>query len=120
VTDAGLDPAFVRAELRRFLAEDIGSGDITTAWTVPAGKTAGAWIVAREACVVAGLPVAAAVFTELDAGVVAEAQDIDLCMLLGAGWPSHLGGITPYLDRVGVSERVTGQRFLPRGVASLL
>jgi len=73
VTDAGLDPAFVRAELRRFLAEDIGSGDITTAWTVPAGKTAGAWIVAREACVVAGLPVAAAVFTELDAGVVAEA-----------------------------------------------
>ncbi len=56
----------------------------------------------------------------LDDGVVAEAQDIDLCMLLGAGWPSHLGGITPYLDRVGVSERVTGQRFLPRGVASLL
>ncbi len=41
-------------------------------------------------------------------------------MLLGAGWPSHLGGITPYLDRIGVSERVTGQRFLPRGVASLL
>ena len=56
----------------------------------------------------------------LDDGVVAEAQDIDLCMLLGAGWPFHLGGITPYLDRVGVSERVTGQRFLPRGVASLL
>jgi len=40
-------------------------------------------------------------------------------MLLGAGWPFHLGGITPYLDREGVSERVTGQRFLPRGVASL-
>ena len=54
----------------------------------------------------------------LDEGVVAEAQDIDLCMLLGAGWPFHLGGITPYLDRTGTSERVTGQRFLPRGVAS--
>ena len=55
----------------------------------------------------------------LDEGVVAEAQDIDLCMLLGAGWPFHLGGITPYLDRTGVSERVTGRRFLPRGVASV-
>ncbi|MGW0502100.1 3-hydroxyacyl-CoA dehydrogenase NAD-binding domain-containing protein [Micromonospora sp. NPDC003241] len=55
----------------------------------------------------------------LDEGVVAEAQDIDLCMILGAGWPFHLGGVTPYLDRTGTSEKVTGQRFLPRGVASL-
>jgi 3-hydroxyacyl-CoA dehydrogenase/enoyl-CoA hydratase/carnithine racemase len=55
----------------------------------------------------------------LDEGVVAEAQDIDLCMILGAGWPFHLGGVTPYLDRTGTAERVTGQRFLPRGVASL-
>ncbi|HEV7653387.1 MAG TPA: 3-hydroxyacyl-CoA dehydrogenase family protein, partial [Mycobacteriales bacterium] len=52
-------------------------------------------------------------------GVVAQAQDLDLCMLLGAGWPFHLGGITPYLDRTGVSEKVTGQRFLPPGVASV-
>ena len=55
----------------------------------------------------------------LDEGVIAEAQDVDLCMLLGAGWPFHLGGITPYLDRTGVSERVSGSRFLPTGVASL-
>ncbi|MGH3244409.1 MAG: 3-hydroxyacyl-CoA dehydrogenase NAD-binding domain-containing protein [Spirillospora sp.] len=55
----------------------------------------------------------------LDEGVVAAPQDIDLCMILGAGWPFHLGGITPYLDRSGVSERVTGRRFLEPGVASL-
>ncbi|RJL34637.1 3-hydroxyacyl-CoA dehydrogenase NAD-binding domain-containing protein [Bailinhaonella thermotolerans] len=55
----------------------------------------------------------------LDEGVVAEAQDIDLCMILGAGWPFHLGGITPYLDRTGVAEQATGARFLPKGVASL-
>ncbi len=55
----------------------------------------------------------------LDEGVVAEAQDVDLCLLLGAGWPFHLGGITPYLDRTDVAEAVTGRRFLPRGVASL-
>ncbi|CAM5368922.1 3-hydroxyacyl-CoA dehydrogenase NAD-binding domain-containing protein [Streptomyces abikoensis] len=55
----------------------------------------------------------------LDEGVVAEAQDIDLCLITGAGWPFHLGGVTPYLDREGVAERVNGKRFLPRGVASV-
>ena len=55
----------------------------------------------------------------LDEDVVQGVQDIDLCMLLGAGWPFWLGGISAYLDRTGVSEQVTGSRFLPRGVASL-
>ncbi|MDY0815243.1 3-hydroxyacyl-CoA dehydrogenase NAD-binding domain-containing protein [Kitasatospora purpeofusca] len=55
----------------------------------------------------------------LEEGVVAEAQDIDLCMITGAGWPFHLGGITPYLDREGISERVNGKRFLAPGVASV-
>ncbi|RZU32294.1 3-hydroxyacyl-CoA dehydrogenase NAD-binding domain-containing protein [Blastococcus saxobsidens] len=55
----------------------------------------------------------------LDEGVVQAVQDIDLCMVLGAGWPFWLGGISAYLDRTGVSEKVTGSRFLPEGVASL-
>jgi 3-hydroxyacyl-CoA dehydrogenase/enoyl-CoA hydratase/carnithine racemase len=55
----------------------------------------------------------------LDEGVVQAVQDIDLCMLLGAGWPFWLGGISAYLDRAGVSEKVTGARFLPKGVAAL-
>jgi 3-hydroxyacyl-CoA dehydrogenase/enoyl-CoA hydratase/carnithine racemase len=55
----------------------------------------------------------------LDEGVVAEAQDIDLCLITGAGWPFHLGGITPYLDREGVSQRVNGKPFLEPGVASV-
>ena len=55
----------------------------------------------------------------LDEGVVAEVQDIDMCMILGAGWGFHLGGISPYLDRSGVAESVTGHRFLARGVASV-
>ena len=52
-------------------------------------------------------------------GVVAAPMDVDLCLFLGAGWPFHLGGITPYLDREGVSERILGRRFLPAGVASV-
>jgi 3-hydroxyacyl-CoA dehydrogenase/enoyl-CoA hydratase/carnithine racemase len=54
----------------------------------------------------------------LDEGVVAGPEDIDLCMILGAGWPMFLGGITPYLDRVGASERVNGKRFHAPGVTS--
>jgi 3-hydroxyacyl-CoA dehydrogenase/enoyl-CoA hydratase/carnithine racemase len=55
----------------------------------------------------------------LEEGVVQGVQDIDLCLLLGAGWPFWLGGISAHLDRAGVAEAVTGSRFLPRGVASL-
>jgi 3-hydroxyacyl-CoA dehydrogenase len=55
----------------------------------------------------------------LDEGVVAQAQDIDLCMITGAGWPFHMGGLTPYLDRSGIAEQVTGRRFLAPGVASV-
>ncbi|MDT0302839.1 3-hydroxyacyl-CoA dehydrogenase NAD-binding domain-containing protein [Streptomonospora wellingtoniae] len=53
--------------------------------------------------------------TMLDEGVVAEPADIDLCLITGAGWPFHLGGITPYLDRSGISEKVNGARFHPDG-----
>lgn len=52
-------------------------------------------------------------------GVVQHPSQIDTAMILGAGWPFHLGGITPYLDRTGYSERTLGDRFLPVGVASL-
>ncbi|MGP4111267.1 3-hydroxyacyl-CoA dehydrogenase NAD-binding domain-containing protein [Streptomyces sp. 4N509B] len=55
----------------------------------------------------------------LEEGVVSEVQDIDLCLITGAGWPFHLGGVTPYLDREGISERVVGRRFLAPGEASL-
>jgi 3-hydroxyacyl-CoA dehydrogenase/enoyl-CoA hydratase/carnithine racemase len=55
----------------------------------------------------------------LDEGVVSTPAEIDLCMLMGAGWPMHLGGILPYLDREGISDSVCGSRFHPAGVASL-
>ncbi|MDP9416265.1 MAG: 3-hydroxyacyl-CoA dehydrogenase family protein, partial [Actinomycetota bacterium] len=51
-------------------------------------------------------------------GVVAAPEDIDLCLILGGGWAFWNGGITPYLDRTGVSERVNRRRFHPPPVAS--
>jgi 3-hydroxyacyl-CoA dehydrogenase/enoyl-CoA hydratase/carnithine racemase len=47
----------------------------------------------------------------LEDGVVSAPEDIDLAMLLGAGWPFIMGGATPYLDRVGASQRVFGDTF---------
>ncbi|MHB8642770.1 MAG: 3-hydroxyacyl-CoA dehydrogenase NAD-binding domain-containing protein [Gaiellaceae bacterium] len=40
----------------------------------------------------------------LDEGVVAEAADVDTCLILGAGWPFFLGGITPYLRDEGLLD----------------
>jgi 3-hydroxyacyl-CoA dehydrogenase/enoyl-CoA hydratase/carnithine racemase len=55
----------------------------------------------------------------LDEGVVAAPMDIDLAMITGAGFAFWNGGLTPLLDRTGVSEKVNGKRFLPPGVASV-
>ena len=44
----------------------------------------------------------------LEEGVAAEAADVDLGLLLGAGFPFWLGGITKHLDQTGVSQRVAG------------
>jgi 3-hydroxyacyl-CoA dehydrogenase/enoyl-CoA hydratase/carnithine racemase len=45
----------------------------------------------------------------LEEGVVSEAADVDTCLLLGAGYPFWLGGITKHLDQTGVSQRVVGR-----------
>lgn len=56
----------VRDIVRLALSEDIGTGDVTTAFVVPAGMRACGRIVAKQAGVIAGLPVVRMVFDELD------------------------------------------------------
>ena len=55
----------------------------------------------------------------LNEGVAQAPMDLDRAMITGAGFQLWNGGITPLLDRTGVSEKVTGRRFLPKGVASV-
>ncbi|MDQ1485279.1 MAG: hypothetical protein QOJ62_972, partial [Actinomycetota bacterium] len=55
----------------------------------------------------------------LDDGVVRGPEDLDMCMLLGAGWPAHLGGITPWLDRTSLHDTAADRRFLSPGIASV-
>lgn len=47
----------------------------------------------------------------VDDHVVSAPEDIDLCLILGAGFPFQMGGLTPYLDRVGASQRAFGDTF---------
>jgi 3-hydroxyacyl-CoA dehydrogenase len=42
----------------------------------------------------------------LDEGVVPAAADVDTALILGAGFPFWLGGITKHLEQVGISERM--------------
>jgi nicotinate-nucleotide pyrophosphorylase (carboxylating) len=78
-THAGCDEAFVAREVRRFLEEDVGSGDVTSDRVVSKAASARGSMVAREACVVAGLPIARAVFYAVDPSieVVLQAADGD-------------------------------------------
>ena len=55
----------------------------------------------------------------LSEGVVDSPTQIDVSMILGAGWSFATGGITPYLDRTGYSERILGKRFHAPGIASV-
>lgn len=71
----------LRSLARAALAEDVGGGDATTLALIPEDLEATGSIATREDCVVAGMPVVEAVFTELDPRVVVEslATDGDHC-----------------------------------------
>lgn len=75
MTDNAIDliPDVYRPEaikaIKAALAEDIGSGDISTQWTVIGDPKTRAQLIAKEAGVVAGLSVAANVFKQLDAKI---------------------------------------------------
>jgi len=55
----------------------------------------------------------------LDEGVVASPKDVDTGVIMGAGWPFFMGGITPYLDYKGISEKATGKKFHPNGFLAI-
>jgi nicotinate-nucleotide pyrophosphorylase (carboxylating) len=78
---APLDPAIYRDLVRRALAEDVGSGDVTTAATVAPGQRAVGALLVKSPCVLAGLDVAAETFRQLDpeVSVTVRARDGERC-----------------------------------------
>ena len=72
-----LDPAIIREAAARALGEDRGPADITTLACVKFDTQAAARIFAKEACVLAGMPVAEQVFREQDATLTLTARAED-------------------------------------------
>jgi nicotinate-nucleotide pyrophosphorylase (carboxylating) len=67
-----LDPTFVADVVARALAEDVGSGDVTTRATVPEGAQGVATITQKAPGVVFGLDVAEAAFRQSDGALTVE------------------------------------------------
>jgi 3-hydroxyacyl-CoA dehydrogenase/enoyl-CoA hydratase/carnithine racemase len=57
--------------------------------------------------------IAAEIRHMLDEGVVASAKDIDTALLLGAGWPFFLGGITKHLEQTGIAQFADSRTAAP-------
>jgi nicotinate-nucleotide pyrophosphorylase (carboxylating) len=114
---APLDPAIYRDLVRRALDEDVGTGDVTTSATVPAGLRARGVLLVKSACVIAGLDVAFDTFRQIDAHVETRAlrQDGQAC---GPG--DRVAEIVGAARALLVGER-TALNFLQRlsGIATM-
>lgn len=96
------------AETRDWLT-DTGRGGDGSATVGPAGATSVHTGQALEDTVLDAL--ADEIARMLDDQVVDRVEQIDFALILGAGFPRHRGGITPYLDASGAAVRATGRRF---------
>jgi len=87
-TDAPVpDPDSLKECIRRFLAEDIGPGDVTTQLTVSEAVRASGQFIAKEHLIVCGIPFVISVFQELDPeirfeGMTEEGQEVEKGMVL--------------------------------------
>ncbi len=106
-----------RFRVSRFLTEVAGlgvkvldaQGDIVP--EVRALATGATSMTAAQARAVVEDALAGEIALMLAEQVTEDAAQIDLAMVIGAGWPFALGGITAYLDYAGVSRRVNGKDF---------
>jgi nicotinate-nucleotide pyrophosphorylase (carboxylating) len=112
-----LSPDTIQKIVRAALAEDIGSGDITTEISVPAELRSEAVILVKEPCVVAGLPLVEAVFAELDRTLRVRCIVNDGAMLQSGQRVCSLTGST----RAILTGERTALNFLQRlsGIATL-
>jgi nicotinate-nucleotide pyrophosphorylase (carboxylating) len=114
---AAFDPIFDTELVRRALAEDVGRGDVTTQATIAPGTRSSARIVARQAGVIAGLPIAALTFAQLDPGVQFETLMPDGSAVEAGTTLAHVSGDAAAL----LTAERTALNFLGRlsGIATL-
>jgi len=116
--DAFLSPLAIEGAVQRALEEDLGrAGDITSIATIPESTRAHAIMVARQSGVIAGLPLAVAIFQKLSPDISIEAHVRD-GGTVAAG--AHLLTISGPARAVLSGERA-GLNFVGRlsGIATL-
>jgi nicotinate-nucleotide pyrophosphorylase (carboxylating) len=119
-----LAPAEYQDTVRAALAEDIGTGDVTTAATVDPVQRARAVLVAKTRCVVAGLDVAAEAFRQRDPQVeiVRRWQDGDWCdpgTVVAEFRGSAAGLLTAERVALNFLQRLSGTATLSRRFAEV-
>lgn len=99
------------------LAEDLGTGDITSEATVPDDRRARATLVAKSPGVICGLPVAALVFRTVDPDTAWEELSSDGTTITAGTLLAHIHGLARSL----LAAERTALNFLQRmsGVATL-
>jgi len=112
----GLTRSELRGLIERALAEDVGSGDVTTQLTVPRDLGACGEFIAKQEIVVAGLPVVEEVFLVLDPSIEFQALAAEGAHVAAQ---THLARVTGKASTLLAGERVA-LNFLQRlcGVAT--
>lgn len=105
--------------IRAALDEDVGDGDRTTAWTVPAGTRGSAGIVAKAPLVVAGLEACARVFTTVDPALSVRAAVADGARVEAGDVVVHIAGalasiLTAERTALNLLQRLSGVATLTR------
>ncbi|MGH9360055.1 MAG: carboxylating nicotinate-nucleotide diphosphorylase [Terriglobia bacterium] len=108
-----------RELLRRFLAEDVGSGDLTTQATVPRNLRGSGHFIAKAPIVLAGLDLALEVFRLLDENLIAEVKFAEGSSLRPGDEPAFIRANAQALlsaERVALNllQRMTGIATLAR------
>jgi len=111
-----LPPESYQDLVRRALAEDVGAGDVTTEATVPASQRARGVFLVKQACVLAGVDVAAEAFRQLEPAIELHFRksDGDACLV-----GEEIGEVVGLARTLLVAER-TALNFMQRlsGIAT--
>ncbi|WP_028777767.1 carboxylating nicotinate-nucleotide diphosphorylase [Shimazuella kribbensis] len=120
-----MNPIQLRQSIRDMLNEDIGAGDITTESLVEANQQSSAVLLAKQSGVIAGLPIVAQVFQELDPlldfqSQVAEGQKVDSFQTIAVLSGSTKAILTAERVALNLLQRMSGIATLTRQLVDQL
>lgn len=110
---------FLLPLIKTALAEDVGSGDVTSQLLIPADRTASLQFVAREDMVIGGSEVPALVYTQLDESIIACALVKDGDFITKGTIIAEVGGqaralLTGERVALNIMQRMSGVATLTR------